>query len=61
MKYSKMEELPEHVLEDQVSELPGCCSPACRSPQSPKAPYMSWEGDNLSELMMVESETPKLK
>lgn len=61
MKYSKMEELPEHVLEDQVSELPGCCSPACRSPQSPKAPYMSWEGDNLSELMMIESETPKLK
>lgn len=64
MKHSKMEELPEHVLEDQVSEcrkseLPGCCSPACRSPQSPKAPYMSWEGDNFSDLMMIE--TPKLK
>ncbi|KAH6770899.1 hypothetical protein C2S52_015702 [Perilla frutescens var. hirtella] len=57
IKHSKMEELLEH---DGVIELPGCFSPACRSPQSPKAPpYMSWEEDSFSDLMMIES--PKLK
>lgn len=54
MKTTKLEELVENV------EARGCCSPTCRSPQSPKAaPYMSWEGEGFSELVMIES--PKLK
>ncbi|KAK6121882.1 hypothetical protein DH2020_044397 [Rehmannia glutinosa] len=51
-KHLEMEEIP---LQDQVLQ---CCSPACRSPQSPKAPYMSWDDDKFSELMVIE--TPKL-
>lgn len=59
-----MEEMPEHLFEDQVlqcrkSELPGDCSPVCQSPQSPKAPpYMSWEDDDFSDLMVIESPKP---
>lgn len=56
-----MEEMPEHLFDDRIlqckkSELPGYCSPpACRSPKSPKAPYMSWGDDDFSDLMMIES------
>ncbi|KAL8519292.1 hypothetical protein ACS0TY_010290 [Phlomoides rotata] len=48
VKHLEMEE-----VEDQI--LPGNCSPACRSPRSPKAPYMSWGDDDFSALMMIES------
>ncbi|XP_057774315.1 uncharacterized protein LOC130993445 [Salvia miltiorrhiza] len=50
----------QHSKMGEMVELPSCCSPACRSPQSPKAPCtMSWEDDYFSDLMMIE--TPKLK
>ncbi|GER25226.1 F-box and associated interaction domains-containing protein [Striga asiatica] len=39
-------------------EVLQCCSPVCRSPQSPKAPYMSWDDKECSEFMVIE--TPKL-
>ncbi|KAL0358937.1 UNVERIFIED_CONTAM: hypothetical protein Sangu_0743100 [Sesamum angustifolium] len=63
MKHLEMKEMPENIFEDQVaqsskSELFGYSSPACRSPQSPKLPYMNWEDNNFSDLMVVE--TPKL-
>ncbi|KAL2249019.1 UNVERIFIED_CONTAM: hypothetical protein Sindi_2375600 [Sesamum indicum] len=63
MKHLEMKEMPDNIFEDKVvpsskSELFGYCSPACRSPQSPKLPYMNWEDNNFSDLTVVE--TPKL-
>ncbi|GFP91357.1 hypothetical protein PHJA_001279700 [Phtheirospermum japonicum] len=49
-------EMEEMLFEDR--EVHQCRSPACRSPQSPRAPYMSWDDDKFSELMVVG--TPKL-
>ncbi|KAL0452473.1 UNVERIFIED_CONTAM: hypothetical protein Slati_1225400 [Sesamum latifolium] len=63
MKHLEMKEMPENFFEDKVaqssnSELFGYCSPACRSPQSPKLPYVNWEDNNFCDLMVIE--TPKL-
>ncbi|KAL0403164.1 UNVERIFIED_CONTAM: hypothetical protein Sradi_1957200 [Sesamum radiatum] len=63
MKHLEIKEVPENFFEDKVaqssnSELFGYCSPACRSPQSPKLPYMNWEDNNFCDLMVIE--TPKL-
>ncbi|KAL1550730.1 protein PATRONUS 2-like [Salvia divinorum] len=50
----------KHPAMEELLELPSCLSPACRSPQSPKAPcMMNWEDDYFSDLVMIE--TPKLK
>ncbi|KAG6429493.1 hypothetical protein SASPL_107544 [Salvia splendens] len=56
----KLEGCVKHPTMEELLELPSCLSPACRSPQSPKAPYtMYGEDDYLTDLMMIE--TPKLK
>ncbi|KAK4431457.1 hypothetical protein Salat_0907800 [Sesamum alatum] len=55
MKHLEMEEIPEQFLK---SELSGYRSLACRSPRSPKPPYVNWEDDDLSYLTVIE--TPKL-
>lgn len=58
-----MEEMTEQPSDDQVlkfwkTEISGNFSPACRSPESPKLPYMNWGEENFSDLMVIES--PKL-
>ncbi|KAL6526967.1 hypothetical protein OROGR_016057 [Orobanche gracilis] len=52
---NKHSEMQEMLLEDRECR---CCSPVCRSPQSPKAPYMSWADNEFPELTVIE--TPKL-
>ncbi|KAG8381276.1 hypothetical protein BUALT_Bualt06G0105700 [Buddleja alternifolia] len=54
-KHFEMEEIPEQLFEDQ---LPLSYSPACRSPKSPRPPYVNWDDENFCDLMVVE--TPKL-
>ncbi|PIN20293.1 hypothetical protein CDL12_07027 [Handroanthus impetiginosus] len=64
MKHLEIKEMPEHLFEDQVFpeckklDHPGYSSPGCRSPKSPKPPYMNWDDEDISDLMVVE--TPKL-
>ncbi|KAL0400718.1 UNVERIFIED_CONTAM: hypothetical protein Slati_4101700 [Sesamum latifolium] len=55
MKHLEMEEIPEQLLK---SKLSGYRSPACRSPRSPKPPYVNWDDGDFSDLIMIE--TPKL-
>ncbi|KAL3652402.1 hypothetical protein CASFOL_002083 [Castilleja foliolosa] len=52
-KHWEMEEL---LFEDR--EAHQCCSPACRSPQTPRAPYMSWDDEKCFELTVID--TPRL-
>ncbi|XP_075495667.1 uncharacterized protein LOC142532983 [Primulina tabacum] len=58
-----MEEMIEQPSNDQVlkfwkTETSGNLSPACRSPESPKLPYMNWGEESFSDLMAIDS--PKL-
>ncbi|KZV36469.1 hypothetical protein F511_15974 [Dorcoceras hygrometricum] len=57
-----MEEMNEHPSDNQFqefwkTEISGSCSPACRSPESPKLPYMRSREEIFSDLMLIK--TPK--
>ncbi|KAL3650513.1 hypothetical protein CASFOL_006916 [Castilleja foliolosa] len=56
LESNKHWEMEEMLFEDQ--EVHQCLSPVCRSPQSLRAPYMSWDDDIFSELTVIGS--PKL-
>ncbi|XP_073019909.1 uncharacterized protein [Primulina eburnea] len=56
-----MEEMTEQPSSDDEilkfwnTGISGNFSPACRSPESPKLPYMKWGEENFSDLIVIET------